>query len=422
MATKEVTGTGKLLSIEEYGTIANLASKMLNIPVDIRLPRRGSRMRIWKQDPTVATGYRDIYLHTRTRQGPEDSQIAIQGLPTVYPNIRGDFLFTPASLEAFDAVHTYAVVRQVLTMYQRALREKIQWQWQAAGDDTSIAVFPHAGEAANAFYSRATKTLKFFYFRPPGSASDADPVFTCRSLDIVAHEAGHAVLDFIRPDWWVWPMPAQIGGLHESFGDLTAIFLTLSQLDMVEYIIAETKANIHRPNILAELSEEFGEALGRPFGLRNADNDLKLSDVGSEVHQLSNVFTGAIYDILADAFLATRRPRWKDDAVVLYETGQKVLKLVVTALRKAPGLNTSYADVANLMIAEADAHAEDYPLFARYIKRQFERREVIGPNAVDGPQLIAGLDTDVTGCCGTMQNLVNDAIPVTAPSELREVG
>ncbi len=32
---------------------------------------------------------------------------------------------------AFDAVHTYTVVRQVLTMYQRALNEKMKWQWNS---------------------------------------------------------------------------------------------------------------------------------------------------------------------------------------------------------------------------------------------------------------------------------------------------
>jgi hypothetical protein len=51
--------------------------------------------------------------------------------------------------------------------------------------------------------------------------------------------------------------------LHESFGDITAIFVALSQLDQVEAVIAQTKANLHDKTFLADLAEQFGLALGR---------------------------------------------------------------------------------------------------------------------------------------------------------------
>jgi Zn-dependent metalloprotease len=44
-------------------------------------------------------------------------------------------------------------------------------------------------------------------------------VYTCRSFDIVAHEAGHAYLDALKPSWWGYD--GQTGAFHESFGDLT---------------------------------------------------------------------------------------------------------------------------------------------------------------------------------------------------------
>ena len=56
------------------------------------------------------------------------------------------------------------------------------------------------------------------------------------------------------------------------------------------------------------MAEEFGLALGRPNGLRNADNDLKLSQVSTEVHAISQVFTGGVFDVLADIFAFTRKP------------------------------------------------------------------------------------------------------------------
>src|SRR5205085_3838428 len=133
--------------------------------------------------------------------------------------------------------------------------------------------------------------------------------------------------------------PPQTGGLHESFGDLTAIFLACSQLDQVEAAIALTKANLHaKSNFLAALAEQFGAALGFPQGLRNADNDLKLSQVSNEVHAISQVFTGGIYDVLADifAFEKNRQAAVKDPARVLLEVASQLHSVLVEALIGAP--------------------------------------------------------------------------------------
>jgi hypothetical protein len=199
--------------------------------------------------------------------------------------------------------------------------------------------------------------------------------------------------------------PPQTGGLHESFGDLTSIFLVLSQLDQVEFIIAQTKADLHLKNILASVAEQFGTALGRPAGLRNADNNLKLSQVSSEVHDISKVFTGAVYDVMADAFTASRNPRKRDDAEVLYEVGRKIAGLTIRAFKAAPTANATYADVAKEMIKIAQGSPSKYPNYDTFIQNQFELREVLGPNAITGPQAIAGFAPSRSGCCGTMQNI-----------------
>ena len=78
------------------------------------------------------------------------------------------------------------------------------------------------------FYGREQRCLKFGDFVPTGQA---ERVFTCRSSDIVSPEAAHAVLDGLKPDWLLAHNPPQTGALHEAFGDLTAIFLSLWQLD-----------------------------------------------------------------------------------------------------------------------------------------------------------------------------------------------
>lgn len=411
---------GKELPVEELGEIAETAVRLPRIPRRIPFPSRGSCMNIWKQDPLVeALGSRRVYLHTHTTQGPKDSQIIIKGLPPVYPDFKGDFLFETTSEKEFDAVHTYAVVRMVLTMYQRALREKMSWHW---GDQTPISVEPRAGETPNAYYSRTSKCMKFFYFKKAGSTADDPYVYTCRSLDIVAHETGHAILDGLKPGWLPFS-EAQTGGLHESFGDLTAIFMALNQLDLVEYVIANTKGNLHKSNILDKVAEQFGNTIGRPSGLRNADNDKKLSDVSNEVHDLSQVFTGAIYDILAAAFHAARRPRWIDDAVMLYEVSKKVMTLTLEGIRLAPEQNATYKDVAEKMIEFAQSHPEEFDGYDTIITDEFSQREVLGTSAVTTlVQPFEGLGLNYGTCCGTMHHLADVEEATQEFGPLREVG
>ncbi len=283
----------------------------------------GSRVLIWKQDPSVSDlGTRKAFLPGLTLQGPRDARITFgePGIAQVSPNAFGDFIVSP-NTDQFDAVHTFAIVRMTLTMYQRALASNdtappLPWQWNSASNTAPLRVFPHGlPNVMNAYYSRSDKALKFGDFIPSGAT---ERVYTCRSLDIVSHETGHAVLDGLKPNWLLSNNPPQTGGLHESFGDLTAIFLALSQLDQVEAVIAQTKSDLHDKTFLADLAEQFGLALGRPNGLRNADNDIKLSEAGTEVHAISQVFTGAIYDILADIFAHERQPQLEDDAAVLH--------------------------------------------------------------------------------------------------------
>lgn len=380
----------------------------------------GSRVLIWKQDPALAElGVRKSFLPGVVLQGPRDARIAsgAPGIAPVSPNAFGDFIMAPDT-DQFDAVHTFAVVRQTLTMYQRALAAggapaPLPWQWNSAADTTPLNVFPHGlPSVMNAYYSRSDRALKFGDFIPGGSGAR---VYTCRSLDIVSHETGHAVLDGLKPNWLLSSNPPQTGGLHESFGDLTAIFLTLSQLDQVEAVIAQTRADLHDKTFLADMAEQFGLALGRPNGLRNADNDLKLSEAGNEVHAISQVFTGAIYDILADIFGFERHPGVSDDAAVLHRVADYLRGLLIRALIAAPDRAATFADVANRMlsIAAADGKPVEY---RNFIRNRFTLREVLlSPVALDvdhqagialAPRVsdAAGVRQDRRACCGTMNH------------------
>ncbi|HZX29158.1 MAG TPA: hypothetical protein VFF16_18940, partial [Telluria sp.] len=231
-------------------------------------------------------------------------------------------------------------------------------------------------------------------------------VYTCRSLDIVAHETGHAILDGLKPNWLLASQLPQTGALHEAFGDLTAIFLALAQLDQCEAVIAQTKARLHDKTFLADIAEQFGLALGRPNGLRNADNDITLAEAGAEVHALSQVFTGALYDILADVFAFERRPGRLDDAALLHQTGDYLRGLLLRALLAAPADGAGFADVAGAMLRLAAADGKP-AAYQDFIRQRFTLREVFAeaeaaapprPGIVDAP----GARQDRRACCGTM--------------------
>jgi len=189
--------------------------------------------------------------------------------------------------------------------------------------------------------------------------------------------------------------------VQEALCDLTSIFFILSQLDLVEYIIAQTKANLHHiDNILAIWSEQLAVIPGYD-GVRNAINDLKLSEAGTEVHGISQVFTGAVYDSLADIFNASKNPDFRDDAETLFLVSQYILQLIVKSVINSPDIKASFADVANEMIriSKEDGH-QDY---AEFIRINFIYREILTSDGEKSPfNDFSRLVADYTGCCGTL--------------------
>ena len=380
---------------------------------------KGSRINIWKQDPTVESlGARATFIHTKVNAGPSDSQIAIKGLPTFVSDSNGDFLFPPpeqytvediynppeisVNEQRFDAAHSFAVVRKVLTMYQRLLGREIKWVWNAEGNDKRLKIYPHASLGRGAFYNRDTESIYFQYCYIHGGP----PIFTCRSIDVVSHETAHAIFDSLKPDWNVAEPGRGISiltvALQESLCDLTSVFFILSQFDLVEYIVAQTKANLHyEDNILATWCEQLEEIPGY-IGPRSAINDFKLTEAGTQIHRISQVFTGAIYDTLSDIFNANRDPDLRNDAETLYEVSQYMLDLLVKSVIYSPEKNASFADVANEMIKITEVSGRFN--YAKFIRDNFIYREILTKDGSENHSEIFSQNVvaDFSGCCGTM--------------------
>ncbi len=400
------------------------------VPVPIPVPYSwGTRVVIWKQDRSASELGRQLaYIPGLVLDGPRDARITTEhpGVTPVVRNANGDFIFSGSTPEG-DCTHTFAVTRMTLMLCQRSLEgTSIPWAWNAGGNTDPLCVQPQSFTGANAFYSRSGRALRFGYF----SQADGQSRHMCRSLDIVAHQTGHAILDGLKPGWISTSNLPQTGALHESFGDLCAIFLAMTQPDQAEGIVALTRANLHDRNYIAANRDESGAALGIRFGLRSADNDLRVSQAGNEVQTLSQVFTGAVYDCLSDifAFEEYRQRATKDASQVLVETARHLWRMYLQAVIKCPPVGATFADVTNRMLQISHGQ-KDPPIYRSLMRNRMTARECVvsatplsmlktgrvdfeNPNWVDGEDVLEmkafdhvslHAPQDRSGCCGTMQ-------------------
>src|SRR5688500_13945798 len=131
----------------------------------------------------------------------------------------------------FHQVTAFAVAGHTLRSFEEALGRQIRWRHGGP-----LVIRPHAFEGANAYYARMFPSLSFGYCR---SAIRAATVWTCLSHDSVAHELGHAVFASFRP-LFLYSAELDAAALHESLGDLLALFSALEHPPVVERIFAES--------------------------------------------------------------------------------------------------------------------------------------------------------------------------------------
>jgi len=353
---------------------------------------KGTTIKLYRQDPMIGyQGVRKTLITAKVNPGPCDKLITLTGVPVVQPDKQGNFLLDhKKDPNNFDTVHTYGVVRLVLKMYKRALRmidpnrwAKFQWEWGTQ----PIKVYPRAGTSPNSYYSRSEKALKFCVIKDNGRE-----IPTCRSFEIVAQETGHAILDALKPGWWA-PQYTQTAALHESFGDITALLTMLAQPGVCDTLLAETKCDLRCPTFFNEITQthekeqQICQSLGRRMVMRNCENNLKMSDVSDQVHELSLVFTGAIYDILVELYNNHYNDRLYDPAETLYRVGKHFRPMLMYAITQCPDKDVTFADMANKMIEHAtNKHWDE--TWVNIIKTSFTKRLIIGPNKINNMQKI----------------------------------
>lgn len=236
----------------------------------------------------------------------------------------------------FHQQMVYAVAMRTITNFEQALGRVALWaerkippQKEGGNWRTDfvprLRIYPHALREANAYYSPERKALLFGYF--PASRTDAGKnlpggmVFTCLSHDIIAHETTHALLDGLHPRF-AEPSNPDVLAFHEAFADVVALFQHFSFPEALRHQIARTRGDLSQQNLLGELAQQFGQALGQYGALRDAlgsvdpetkkwtrrepDSDDYLR--ATEPHDRGAVLVAAIFD----AFLAIYQHRSRD--------------------------------------------------------------------------------------------------------------
>jgi hypothetical protein len=253
-----------------------------------------------------------------------------------------------ANLLQFHQVNVWAILQRALAFFEEGngLGRRIPWAFEG----NRLIVVPHAGHGQNAYYDRMSKSLQFYYF-PNGDKT----VYTCLSTDIVSHEFGHAVLDGVRPFYNESSSP-QTAAFHEFFGDLSAILLTLRNNTLRNQLAERTGGKIKNANTLSSIAEEFGDAIeGRPY-LRSATNTDTLLTVSPDAgpHRLSQVLTGAMFDILiriADQYQsapadATAPAKTSSPAKAFWDAAARMQRTAIQPLDLLPPVEVTFRDYA----------------------------------------------------------------------------
>lgn len=335
------------------------------------------KISIFPQDPRVTQSPVTVHVRGGLLPGPIGDRIAVfdynRDRDEVYgaarPKRDGSFPdYEPDDLR-FHQLNAYAITARAVELVERELGRDLSWGFNGS----RLIVLPHAGYMSNAFYSESSHTLQFYSFVPDGS----NRVFhTSLSHDIVAHEAGHAILDAVRSRFTESIEP-ETTAIHEAVGDITAMFAALSH-DVVKKRVVENMARGRR-NLVSEIAEHFE---GDDQSLRTLIYDPEQDFDGIvQPHMLSLRLSRAIYDVLRRIYAKERRARRV--AMEAFETARSaVQRMTIRALGYLPPADATFYDFAvALLSSDTVANPYDAREYRIITGNVFEEHGLLPPGA-----------------------------------------
>lgn len=284
----------------------------------------------------------------------------------------------------FHAANTFAAVARTIEFFEQGTGMPVSWSFQRPYLD----VIPDGGEMLNAYYSPEDGNVNFFHSTDPVTEQ---VVFSGDSGEVVSHEAGHAILDAFRPAY-LYSWRADVGGFHESFGDMLALLMTLQDDRALARVVEETAGDMRRPNLAAALGEELGVTINNTLGknhtggdyTRDAINTFKWQDpatlpenpsdpneLGSEVHNFSRLWTGAFYDVFTGLVDRNREAGLPPEQAIRQASSEGI-RMLGRLLRESPKFNFTYETMAEVFVrSDRDHnHGKNVDLITRVYKER----------------------------------------------------
>jgi hypothetical protein len=311
---------------------------------------------------------------------------------------------------AFMQVATFGGVSRTVAMFEErdTLGRRVEWGFKGP----QLLVVPRAGEWANAFYERESRSLQFFYFTPEGGGAD---VFTCHSQDIIAHETAHSMIDAVAPDLYDSASPESLA-IHEGVADLATLIMAFRSRELANRVLEQTGGSLGRPSAFTAIAEQFGSALrANRHALRDLDNKRTMKDPDldrGEPHALSEVLSGALYKVMVRIYDALRAApaeeapagrvavraeyeRWArsgdpssrkfqagdragaSPGRALFVGGERFKRMVLRGLDYLPPGEVTFADFARAILASDEASHPDSGDQRKWLAEEFVRRAIV---------------------------------------------
>ncbi len=339
-----------------------------------------------------------------------------------------DGLQPSVSNPQFHQQMVYAVMMTTIENFERALGRKIMWAENipvrpAPGQKKldlhfqfvrRLRVYPHALRQANAYYDPIKKAMLFGYFNSaPANAQIQLPgatVFTCLSHDIIAHETTHALIDGLHRRYIDATHP-DTRAFHEAFADIVALFQHFSFPEVLRHQVAQTRGDLRQQNLLGQLAQQFGQAIGGYGGLRDAIGEFDKDGVWKqkipnaqdyanemECHKRGAILVAAVFDAFLTIYesrvqklmrIATGdartptgdlHPDLVDEiAKAAAKSASDVLRICIRALDYCPPMDLTYGDYLRALItADHDMVAEDTNGYRVAFIEAFQKRGISG--------------------------------------------
>lgn len=231
-------------------------------------------------------------------------------------------------------------------------------RWARSSNSRKLNLRQDAGDDLNAFYDG--ESLTFFHHTTQNRTT-----FSGASTDVVAHEAGHALLDTLRPELFVSTITEQ-GAFHEAFGDCIALIVGLFDRD-TRVALLNASANLATGNFLEATAEDLSAGVRRALGPnhpaaapRRARNNFRFQlpttlpmsgpppVLTREIHSFGRIFSGCFYDTIRNIFNSSPN---RNEAALLQAT-RIAGKLLIAGAKKAPVATRFFQAVGRAMVLE----------------------------------------------------------------------